>query len=356
MAGQNPRHPPQGVPAQFALTLLQEVAAIGRDPAGLLASLGLPFTQGDLVAGRMQVISDHHFVQLYGECITVLSAHANRERDLPPMSKDEVDMLCYCVITCATLEEVIERARRFCAMLDHRAADLALDVNGDEAVFHMATQRLRHSVSGLLTDLNGLSFYHRLFAWLIGERIPVRGYDVYAGPQVDRATLERFFQQPIRLGCPDNSFSFSARLLAKPVVRSYQRLVERLSVFPFDHLREPRDAGQFAEAVEHIITTRLARQQSLPTLEQFASVFNLSRATFQRRLREEDVTLDAIKQRVRLKLAEELLHPAARIKVSEVALRLGFSDVRSFRRAFIEWTGDMPDEWRRRNPATPRSD
>ena len=71
MAGQNPRHPPQGVPAQFALTLLQEVAAIGRDPAGLLASLGLPFTQGDLVAGRMQVISDHHFVQLYGECITV---------------------------------------------------------------------------------------------------------------------------------------------------------------------------------------------------------------------------------------------------------------------------------------------
>jgi transcriptional regulator GlxA family with amidase domain len=73
-------------------------------------------------------------------------------------------------------------------------------------------------------------------------------------------------------------------------------------------------------------------------------------------LREEDVTLDAIKQRVRLKLAQELLHPAARIKVSEVALRLGFSDVRSFRRAFIEWTGDTPDEWRRRNPATPRSD
>ncbi|MBK6289714.1 MAG: AraC family transcriptional regulator ligand-binding domain-containing protein [Gammaproteobacteria bacterium] len=347
MAVPLPRHPPQGVPAQFALTLLQEISATGDDPGHLLARLGLPFTFAQLAAGRVQVISDHHFVLLYGECITVLSAHANRERGLPPMSKDEVDMLCYCVITCTTLAEVIERASRFCAMLDHRAADLSLVIDADEAVFHMATQRLRHSVSGLLTDLNGLSFYHRLFAWLIGEAIPVQGYDVYAEAPADRATLERFFQQPIRFACPDNNFRFPAHQLARPVVRSYQRLVERLSVFPFDHLREPRDGAQFADTVEHIIATRLGRQQSMPSLEQFARFFCISRATLQRRLREEGVTLDAIKQRLRLKLAEELLQPGARLKVSDVALRLGFSDVRSFRRAFIEWTGKSPDAWRR---------
>jgi AraC-like DNA-binding protein len=49
-----------------------------------------------------------------------------------------------------------------------------------------------------------------------------------------------------------------------------------------------------------------------------------------------------------LQLALELLHPSARLKVSDVAQRLGFSDVRAFRRAFIEWTGETPDEWRRR--------
>lgn len=342
-----PRAAPPGVPAPFALTLLRETAAIGVDPDRLLTRLGLPFTLAALEAGRVQLLTDQQFVLLYGECITALSAHANRERDLPPMSKDEVDMLCYCVITCVTLAEVIERARRFCAMLDHRAADLSLVIEGDTAVFHMATRRLRDSVSGLLTDLNGLSFYHRLFAWLIGERIPVAGYEVYAEPILDRGTLERFFQQPIRFGCPDNSFRFPARLLAKPVVRSYQRLVERLAVFPFDHLREPRDGSRFADAVEHIVGARLARAQGVPTLEQFASYFNVSRATFQRRLREEGVGLEAIKQRVRLKLACELLQPAARLKVSDVALRLGFSDVRAFRRAFIGWTGRSPDAWRR---------
>ena len=71
--------------------------------------------------------------------------------------------------------------------------------------------------------------------------------------------------------------------------------------------------------------------------------------------REEGLTLEQIKQRLRLQLALELLHPSARLKVSDVAQRLGFSDVRAFRRAFIEWTGATPDEWRRSNPAALRS-
>ena len=123
-----------------------------------------------------------------------------------------------------------------------------------------------------------------------------------------------------------------------------------------DHLRDATGAdGGFGEAVEHIIAIQLARGQDIPTKEQFASFFNLSRATFQRRLREEGLTLEQIKQRLRLQLALELLHPSARLKVSDVAQRLGFSDVRAFRRAFIEWTGATPDEWRRRNPAALRS-
>lgn len=347
MSVQPPRQRPPAVPARFALTLLQEISATGDDPQGLLCRIGLPFTLAALRQGRVEVLSDTQFIQLYRECITVLSAHANRERSLPPMSKDEVDMLCYCVINCTNLAEVIGRAGRFCAMLDHRAADLSLEVRGDTAVFHMVTRRLRHSASGLLTDLSGLSFYHRLFSWLIGAPIPVSGYSVYSEAQADRATLERFFHQPIRLGAPDNHFAFPRRYLEKPVVRSYQRLVERLHVFPFDQLREPREDGGLAEAVEHIVAARLAQGEAVPTQEQFASYFNLSRATFQRRLREEGVGLEAIKQRVRLKLACELLQPAARLKVSDVALRLGFGDVRAFRRAFAGWTGCSPDAWRR---------
>jgi AraC-like DNA-binding protein len=329
------------------LTLLREFAAIGGDVPALLARLGVPFTLADLESGRVALVSDVQFVRLHGECITALSVQANREGGLPPMSKDEVDLLCYCVITCGTLEEVIDRARRFCAMLDHRAADLSLELRGTEAVFHMATRRLRHSVSGLLTDLNGLSFYHRLFSWLIGQRIPVRGYDMYASAPVDAATLEGFYRQSIRFGCDDNCFAFPARVLEKPVVRSYPSLVERLAVFPFDQRAEGAEGGSLAEAVEEILAARLAGGESMPTLEQFASLFNQSRASLGRRLREEGTGLEQIRQRVRLQRAKELLLPAAGLKLEEVARRLGFSDARAFRRAFIAWTGKTPDGWRK---------
>jgi len=82
-----------GISARFALTLLQEVAAIGHNVDALLKRLGMPFTRADLRAGRVAQLTDVQFVHLHAECITALSVQANRERGLPPMSKDEVDML-----------------------------------------------------------------------------------------------------------------------------------------------------------------------------------------------------------------------------------------------------------------------
>ena len=343
---QSARLAQSGISARFALTLLQEVVAICHNVDALLKRLGMPFTRADLRAGRVAQLTDVQFVRLHAECITALSVQANRERGLPPMSKDEVDMLCYCVITCETLAEVIERAQRFCAMLDHRAADLSLDTTGTQAIFHMATQRLKHSASGLLTDLNGLSFYHRLFAWLIGTPIPVRGYEVYAEPMVDAATLEGFYGQSIRFGCEDNRFAFPARLLAKPVVRSYSSLLERLRVCPFEQVAPGLD-GRLADAVKRILANRVAQGAEQPSMEQFAGLFNLSRATFQRRLRAEGAGLEQIRREVLLELSRELLRDGANLKLADIAQRLGFSDARAFRRAFIVWTGEGPDAWRR---------
>ena len=337
---------PTAAPTQFALALLHEVAATGNDPDALLMRAGLRIDKARLEASHHGGISDHQFTGIYRECITLLSVQANRERNLPPMSKDEVDLLCYCVIGCTNLRAVIERARRFCAMLGARSAELGLEPDGDEVAFQMATQRLRDSASALLTDLNGLAFYHRLVSWLIGETIAIGGYRIYASAMVEPGILQRFFQQTILFEQPVNSFSFSPRLLDKPVIRTAQQLEEVLRLFPFDHMRDPHSEG-IADAVDLIVQRQLSAGQPIPTLEQFARFFNMSRATFQRRLRKDGVSLEETKKRLRSDLAQELLHPDAGLKVGDVAQRLGFSDVRSFRRAFIDWHGISPDAWRR---------
>ena len=127
---------------------------------------------------------------------------------------------------------------------------------------------------------------------------------------------------------------------------SYRRLEELLSVFAFDLSDDPSADGQFQEAVEQLILGRLAKGEKIPTLTQFASFFNVSSATFRRRLAEEGISLTDIKERCRHLAAIELLAPQARLKVADVATRLGFSDSRSFRRAFRSWTGQSPDEYR----------
>ena len=336
----------RAVPADFPLTLLEDIAAIGEDPARILARLRLPFTVDDLRQGQVRLISDEHFMAIYRTCITLLSNHANRERNLPPMSKDEVDMLCYCVINCETLEAVIGRAVRFCAMLGGRAAELSLEIEDQDALFHMNTLRLPRSTSGLLADLTGLSFYHRLFSWLIGEALPIAGYAVTYEHRGNTETLLRLFHHPILYQQQGNHFRFSARYLAKPVVRNYQRLVELLRLFPFDLMRDPSGEFHFAETIEHLINTQLARSEPVPTVAQLASVFNISSATFRRRLADESVSLRDIKERCRHRLATELLAPGSRLKIAEIATRLGFGDARAFRRAFVQWAGRSPDAYR----------
>ncbi len=334
------------VPASFALSLLREIAAIGESPADLVARLHLPFSLDDVAQSRVLTLSDRQFIQIARECLTVLSVHANRECNLPPMSKDEVDMLCYCVINCETLEEVIHRAARFCDMLGGRAAKLYLEIDGDDAVFHMDTLRLPDSTSGLLADLTGLSFYHRLFSWLIGEPITISSYELMYENRGNKKTLLRLFQCPIKYDQPGNRFRFPAKFLAKPVVRSYQRLVELLRVFPFDLIRAPLGMGYLGEAVEHLMTNLLVREEAIPTLAELAGFFNMSSATFRRRLATEHVSLGEIKERCRRDIAVELLARESGLKIAEVSARLGFSDSRAFRRAFRQWTGQSPDAFR----------
>lgn len=308
----------------FVDALLREYAVLG----GNVAELG----RVETLDGALVVLQ---------RCITVLSERANREGELPPMSKEEVDMLCFCVISCADLREVIERAAGFCRILGGRGAELSLRVQGDRAHFHMLTRRLRSSPSALLTDLFGLAFYRRLFAWLIGAPLPVEGYAVYADEVMDREVLEGFFQQPVTFGARDNSFDFPAHLLDQPVTRDAAALREVLAVLPFDQLFEPGGQWRFRDTVASIIQTQLARSGQIPTLEQIARFFNTSPATFHRRLVQEGTTYAGVKREQRERRAVALLlHTEA--KVGDIAQRLGFSDVRAFRRAFLAWTGMTP--------------
>ncbi|MEM6747099.1 MAG: helix-turn-helix transcriptional regulator [Pseudomonadota bacterium] len=95
-----------------------------------------------------------------------------------------------------------------------------------------------------------------------------------------------------------------------------------------------------AEEVERLIARGTADQPSV------AALLGMSVATLRRRLSDEGTSFRALRTKVLSVRALELLATDAVMGV--VAAELGFSDVRSFSRAFKSWTGETPHTARRR--------
>lgn len=79
---------------------------------------------------------------------------------------------------------------------------------------------------------------------------------------------------------------------------------------------------------------------------QVAAHLNIHPRTMGRRLEEEGVTFELLKDEVRLAVSRELL-ARTDIAVSEVASALGYATPSAFVRAFRRWTGSTPSAWRR---------
>ena len=83
-----------------------------------------------------------------------------------------------------------------------------------------------------------------------------------------------------------------------------------------------------------------------PGIESIAESLNMTGRTLRRHLQAEGTSYGDLLNRVRRALAEDYLR-GTRMTVDDIAAALAFSDARSFRSAFLRWTGSSPSVWRR---------
>ncbi len=108
---------------------------------------------------------------------------------------------------------------------------------------------------------------------------------------------------------------------------------------------------QLLQATRSLISARLS--QGPVTLDVSARILGISPRTLQRRLQEAGTTfedaLDGIRREQALRFLEDGL-----LSVTEIAMRLGYSDAPHFIRAFRRWTNRCPSAWRqeRQSPRT----
>ena len=246
----------------------------------------------------------------------------------------------FAALACNTLADALQRLERY-----HRSV---YDVNiaqvrpsADGISIEWGVERGR---PGALVDETAIASLVQLARAFTGQ--PVRALAVdFVNPQpADVRPYADFFGGTVRFGQPVTRVLLAARDLALPMRGADPALLALLDAQAEALLQSVAavsgPVGVWRQALVGLI--RSGRTQ-LPDL---AQALQMSPRSLQRRLAEHGHSFQALLGQTRQQLAEAYLRDDS-VELAEVALLLGYSEQSAFNRAFRQWTGQAPLQWRR---------
>ncbi len=142
-----------------------------------------------------------------------------------------------------------------------------------------------------------------------------------------------------------NCIRFRESSLGQPMTSADPMLHTVLAGVMAEQLSAPKQPLSWSRRIKSEIIDQLSNGQVdvLP----ICHTLHLSQRSLQRRLKEEQTSFKQLLDEVRLDQAMHYLS-YDRLTISEIAYRLGYSEVSVFTRAFLRWKGINPSQWRER--------
>ncbi|WP_224242227.1 AraC family transcriptional regulator [Hyalangium gracile] len=240
-----------------------------------------------------------------------------------------------------TLRDTFRRLARYMALLNDRmVASFEEDAAAGTFTYGVPGEPLSY---GRHANEFGLALFVHVGRQLAGQPwSPLAVTFAHPAPR-DFSPLTAHFGVVPSFGGGMNVLTLAATTLDLPVVSADPVLLsvlERAAGTP-----PPREAAppDFVQRVHEAIRATL--RDGAPKMETVARQLHVSARTLQRRLAEHHTTFQDAADAVRSELARQYLKDP-HLGVSEVAFRLGYSDLSTFDRAFKRWTGMTPREFR----------
>lgn len=187
------------------------------------------------------------------------------------------------------------------------------------------------------------------FAWIMtiarrgtGRSISPKRVE-FQRPEAHRSMYEQHFHCPVKFRAAKNVLVFAKAEMDRPFLTHNADLLAAVAPQLEAELKQQLSEKNLREQVKGILKQLLAGQR--PGIQHVARQLRLSTRTLQRRLTEEGVTFQHLMEEARRELARHyLLHSS--LELNETAYLLGYEDANSFFRAFHEWEGTSPGQWR----------
>lgn len=245
----------------------------------------------------------------------------------------------------SNLEELFQKAIRFYNQVTDEV-HISLQVEGEHVYFTSEFRRPELDFEHFYIEYWHV-IWHRFASWYIGKPIKLLGAYINYTP-LDRDEFELLFRCPTHLKSNVNRLVFHRSYLQEPLVKSQQDLQVFLRRAPIDMLTIPGEDTSLTAHINQMLTPKSLKDGeifTLPNSQQLCEKLNMSEQTLRRKLGFEGISYQQIKDNIRHDLANKLLSNRS-LSIAQVGMQLHFSEPRAFTRAFKQWSGLTPKEYR----------
>ena len=259
-----------------------------------------------------------------------------------PCKVGTFDLMAEWVSSAETLDELLQRGIRFYNQITNEL-QMTLQYEGDHVYFTTEFRRPELDFEHFYIEYWHV-IWHRFASWYIGKPIKLIGAYINYTP-LDADEFSLLFRCPTFLRSNVNRLVFHRSYLSAPLVRSQSELQVFLKRAPIDLLTIPGEDTSLSTKIGHLLKSHSGDQLLLPTAGEIALELGISEQTLRRKLSAEGISYQQIKDNIRQDIASKML-ANRNLTIAEIGKSLGFSEPRAFTRAFKQWQGVTPKEFR----------
>jgi AraC-like DNA-binding protein len=257
-------------------------------------------------------------------------------------------LLCRLAMHCGTLNAAIGRIAEFMNLIldDTR---VLFSVSGPEASITLADSpgaSTRDESIRIFAHETLFVLIHGLMCWLVNRRIPLRhARFAYTRPAWS-PEYGPIFCHDLGFAAPQTRIVFGSACLQSRIVQTARSRREFLKGAPGNFLLKYRDEKSLAARIRRRL--RDTPPAEWPSFDRLAAELGLGASTLHRTLQRDGSPFRTIKEGLRRDLAiKHLTH--SEMSIGDIAEALGFAEPSAFHRAFKNWTGVRPREYRIRS-------
>ena len=341
-----PNNTPQtvAIPPHFSRALANTFQRKNLDLHGTLAIINGSAAQHDIKNNETdKCFSFVEFARLLQTAWWLLDDENLGLGDAPPLKPGAFFYASNLMINAPNLGEALHVACGFYSYITVSWRP-SLEQTHSQARFKVKRAGRKNDPDNFLADMILVAF-HNFASWLIGERIALNRVE-FDFPAPDHEPdyhflfpCERRFQQE------ELELCFSSTYLKKEIIQTASDLEALLWASP-SFMLEPKEENL---SLQHRVRSMLESLDPLapPTISALAAQMNTSAKTLRQRLRIEGISYQQLKDSARRDRAiHYLCHH--QVSIAEVAYRVGFQETGAFSKAFKNWTGESPANYRKR--------